>query len=92
MRNRRPRPRRIAVVSAAALLALSAAGCGSGDGEASGGAQSGGVTTLTWQMWSGSEVETTALNHLSKNPQRRKEAYEDILWALINAKEFQFND
>ena len=25
-------------------------------------------------------------------PQKRKEAYEDILWALINAKEFQFND
>ncbi len=35
---------------------------------------------------------TTALEHLAKNPQKRKEAFEDILWALINAKEFQFND
>jgi hypothetical protein len=34
----------------------------------------------------------SALNHLAKNPDKRKEAYEDILWALINAKEFQFND
>jgi hypothetical protein len=34
----------------------------------------------------------SALNHLSKNAAKRKEAYEDILWALINAKEFQFND
>ena len=23
---------------------------------------------------------------------KREEAYEDILWALVNAKEFQFND
>jgi hypothetical protein len=35
---------------------------------------------------------TSALSHLEKNPQKRREAYEDILWALINAKEFQFND
>lgn len=35
---------------------------------------------------------TSALNHLEKNPQKRREAYEDILWALVNAKEFQFND
>ncbi len=34
----------------------------------------------------------SALDHLAKNPQKRREAYEDILWALINAKEFQFND
>jgi multiple sugar transport system substrate-binding protein len=66
MRNRRPRPRRIALVSTAALLALTAAGCGSGGGDATGGSEAGGVTTLTWQMWSGSEVETTALNHLSE--------------------------
>jgi hypothetical protein len=35
---------------------------------------------------------TSAQNHLAKNPEKRREAYEDILWALINAKEFQFND
>ncbi len=34
----------------------------------------------------------SALNHLAKNPDKRIEAYDDILWALINAKEFQFND
>ncbi|MGE3818189.1 MAG: DUF1549 domain-containing protein, partial [Isosphaeraceae bacterium] len=34
----------------------------------------------------------SALNHLAKNPETRREAFEDILWALINAKEFQFND
>jgi hypothetical protein len=35
---------------------------------------------------------TSALNHLAKNQAKRREAFEDILWALINAKEFQFND
>ncbi len=34
----------------------------------------------------------SALNHLAKNSAKRKDAFEDILWALINAKEFQFND
>ena len=34
----------------------------------------------------------TALQHLAAHPEARKEAFEDILWALINAKEFQFND
>jgi hypothetical protein len=34
----------------------------------------------------------SALNHLSKNPAKRREAFEDIVWALVNAKEFQFND
>ena len=29
---------------------------------------------------------------LSAHPDKKKEAYEDILWALVNAKEFQFND
>ena len=35
---------------------------------------------------------TSALNHLAKTKDKRREAYEDVLWALINAKEFQFND
>ena len=34
--------------------------------------------------------ETTALEHLAKHSEARKSAYEDIIWALINAKEFQF--
>lgn len=35
---------------------------------------------------------TSALSHVSKNALKKREAIEDILWALINAKEFQFND
>jgi hypothetical protein len=35
---------------------------------------------------------TTALAHLDARKDKKKEAYEDILWALVNAKEFQFND
>ncbi len=35
---------------------------------------------------------TSALSHLGKNPQKKREAFEDIIWALVNAKEFQFND
>ena len=59
--------RRTALAGAATLLALGFAGCGgSGEGSAAGGSESGGVTTLTWQMWSGSEIETEALNHLSE--------------------------
>ncbi|MFO0888744.1 MAG: DUF1549 domain-containing protein [Isosphaeraceae bacterium] len=34
--------------------------------------------------------KAAALGHLAKHKQSRKTAYEDILWALINAKEFQF--
>ena len=33
-----------------------------------------------------------ALAHLNAHPDKKREAYEDLLWALINAKEFQFND
>src|SRR5205823_3415324 len=32
-----------------------------------------------------------ALEHLRKHEKNKKIAYENILWALINAKEFQFN-
>ena len=40
-----------------------------------------------------SSTETaTALEHLAKHAPARKAAYEDIIWALINAKEFQFID
>ncbi len=34
----------------------------------------------------------SAVAHLKKNPASRQTAYEDIIWALINAKEFQFVD
>jgi multiple sugar transport system substrate-binding protein len=66
MRSVRGRFRRSSLVGAAALLALGFAGCGGGGDSAAGGSESGGVTTLTWQMWSGSEIETEALNHLSE--------------------------
>ncbi|MEZ6142446.1 MAG: DUF1553 domain-containing protein [Zavarzinella sp.] len=33
----------------------------------------------------------TALEHITKNEKTKKTAYENILWALINTKEFQFN-
>jgi hypothetical protein len=32
-----------------------------------------------------------ALGHLERNPQNKKLAYENILWALINTKQFGFN-
>lgn len=38
------------------------------------------------------EVNTAKAFIASKPPEKRKEAWEDILWALINAKEFQFID
>ena len=34
----------------------------------------------------------TALGHLASHAEKRREAFEDIIWALINSKEFQFND
>ena len=39
-----------------------------------------------------SSETAAALDHLARHKDRRREAFEDILWALINAKEFQFND
>jgi hypothetical protein len=32
-----------------------------------------------------------ALEHLAAHPKDKKAAYENILWALINTKEFLFN-
>jgi hypothetical protein len=32
-----------------------------------------------------------ALAHIARNPQNKRAAYENILWALINTKEFVFN-
>ncbi|MEX2173511.1 MAG: DUF1549 domain-containing protein [Pirellulaceae bacterium] len=37
------------------------------------------------------EEMTIALAHINKNEQDPKRAYEDIVWALINTKEFLFN-
>lgn len=40
-----------------------------------------------------SSTETAAaLEHLAKHSKDKKVAYEDIIWALVNAKEFQFID
>jgi hypothetical protein len=33
-----------------------------------------------------------ALNHIDAKKDKKKEAYEDLMWALINTKEFLFND
>ena len=37
-----------------------------------------------------SELET-AVSYLKRNEENQQLGYEDILWALINTKEFQFN-
>ncbi len=37
------------------------------------------------------EEAAVALGHITKNEQDPKRAYEDIVWALINTKEFLFN-
>ena len=40
-----------------------------------------------------SATETaSALHHLTAHADKKREAFEDIIWALVNAKEFQFND
>jgi hypothetical protein len=38
-----------------------------------------------------SEQREVALAHIAKHAQNKKLAYENILWALINTKEFVFN-
>ena len=58
---------RVGALAATAVLALGLGACGgSSGGGSTGGSSNGGPTTLTWQMWSGSQVETDALNHLSE--------------------------
>jgi hypothetical protein len=37
------------------------------------------------------EQKKAALEHLNKNAMNKKAAYENILWALVNTKEFVFN-
>jgi hypothetical protein len=53
------------------------------------------VEELFWSAFgrAPSSGETaSALAHLAAHADKKREAYEDIVWALINAKEFQFND
>jgi hypothetical protein len=53
------------------------------------------VEELFWSAFgrTPSSGETaSALAHLAAHADKKREAYEDIVWALINAKEFQFND
>ena len=39
----------------------------------------------------GQEHLGLALAHIERNAQNKKLAYENLLWALINTKEFLFN-
>ena len=55
------------------------------------------VAELFWDAFArppDSGESTAALDHLEAghDPAAKRLAYEDILWALLNAKEFQFND
>jgi hypothetical protein len=53
------------------------------------------VDELFWDAFArppASGESAAAVDYLSAHPDSRRAAFEDILWALLNAKEFQFND
>ncbi len=53
------------------------------------------VEELFWAAYGRSPASgetATALAHLASHPDQKRQAYEDLIWALVNAKEFQFND
>ena len=54
------------------------------------------LADLFWAVYArepeADELKTALAFINSKAPEKRKEAWEDILWALVNAKEFQFID
>lgn len=53
------------------------------------------IDELFWEAFGRSPSDSeraTALGHIESRPEKKKQAYEDILWALVNAKEFQFID
>jgi hypothetical protein len=54
------------------------------------------ISSLFWSAFGREPTGTeraAALDHLSRHDSgRRREAFEDLLWALVNAKEFQFSD
>ena len=53
------------------------------------------VVELFWDAFArapSSGESATAMAHLGVDEAHKRQAFEDILWALLNAKEFQFND
>ena len=37
------------------------------------------------------QAKHAALDHIEKNEKNKKQAYENIVWALLNSKAFLFN-
>ena len=54
------------------------------------------IKDLFWSAYArepmADEIKTALTFIASKSPEKRKDAWEDIIWALVNAKEFQFVD
>jgi hypothetical protein len=53
------------------------------------------VDELFWAAFGrapASQERSSALGHLAKHADNKRSAFEDIIWALVNAKEFQFID